>query len=376
MTSETVAVLGLGYVGLPLAIALAKHMHVIGYDANQKKIALLKQGTDYTGDIGDDAIKNSTMTPTSDPENLKKASAIIVAVPTPVTRYKVPNLEAIISAGTVIGKNLQKGTVVVLESTVYPGATEEVFAQAIQRQTQLQRRTDWFLGYSPERINPGDHEHTLASVVKVIAGETPEVTERMAQIYAKVCLAGLHRAPSIKVAEMAKVIENTQRDLNIALVNELSQIASREGIDIKDVLDAAGTKWNFGRYTPGLVGGHCLPEDPYYLALRAISKGIIPRIILAGRQVNDAMPSEVVKYIIKGFNQAGKVPRESTLAILGLTFKENVNDYRHSGAKDVIAGLNEYAVKQMGCDPYLSNDAVLREFGISSFKDSIGFPSF
>ncbi len=371
MVSETVAVLGLGYVGLPLAIALARHGEVIGYDVNQKKIQLLRQGKDYTGDIGNTAIKKSKMVFTSSPANLRRANVIIVAVPTPVTKAKVPDLEAVISAGSVIGKNLRKGTVVVLESTVYPGVTEEVFAPAIQQQTKLQRGREWFLGYSPERINPGDNEHTLASVVKIIAGETPEVTERLARIYGKVCLAGLHRAPSIKVAEMAKVIENTQRDMNIAFVNELSQIAAKEEIDIKDVLDAAGTKWNFLRFTPGLVGGHCLPEDPYYLTHRAFTKDYISRLILASRQVNDAMPKNVVDIILKGLNDTDKVPRRSSLAVFGLTFKENVNDYRHSGSKEVIERLKAYGVKLFGCDPHLSGCTIEKEFGIEYVVESI-----
>lgn len=359
-----IAVVGLGYVGLPLAVALAKHFPVIGLDNNSEKVSLLLQGKDPTREVGNKEFAESKIHFTSDPKELLKANFIIVAVPTPVNAAKVPDLSPIESATETIGPNLKKGTTIVLESTVYPGVTEEVFGPRLAKASGLIASKDFFLGYSPERINPGDKEHTVERIVKVVSGQNEKTLELVAFVYGKVILAGVHRAPSIRVAETAKVIENVQRDLNIALINEIARICRAEGIDVHDVLAAAKTKWNFLAYQPGIVGGHCLPEDPYYLTHRAVMKGYFPRLILAGRQVNDTIQQDVADILLLGFNRAGKVPCESKILVMGLTFKENVNDCRHSGAKAIIQELKKYGVTVFGYDPHLKPELIEKDFEV------------
>ncbi len=358
--------LGLGYVGLPLAVAMAKHYPVIGYDMNAQKIAMLKAGQDPTNEVGPDGIKATTAQFTTDAAELGKSNFIIVAVPTPVTAAKVPDLTAIMNSADTIGKHIKKGTTVVLESTVYPGVTEEVFGPRIAKASGLEIGKEFYLGYSPERINPGDTEHTVEKIKKIVAGQDEETLKYIAAVYAKPIKAGLHLAPSIKVAEMSKVIENTQRDMNIAFVNELSRMCRAEGIDVKDVLDAAGTKWNFIRMRPGIVGGHCLPEDPWYMLQRALEHGHMSALIQSARSINDTIHKDVSSIILNGFNEAEKVPRRSSLLIMGLTFKENVNDYRHSGAKYVIDALKEQKVTLFGYDPHLDAATVSHEFKVPS----------
>ncbi len=363
-----VGVVGLGYVGLPLAVRMSKFFKTIGADVNQQKINSLVHGIDYTGDVGDailhDAIESGNIQFTNRAELLKGANFIIAAVPTPVSKAKVPDLSPILSAAKTIGENLQKGTTVVLESTVFPGVTQEIFGPAISKYSSLQMGVDFFLGYSPERVNPGDKEHTIDKIVKVVSGQDEKTLSLVAEVYSKIISAGIHRASCIKVAEAAKVIENTQRDLNIALVNEFARIFRLEGIDVADVLAAAATKWNFLNFTPGLVGGHCLPEDPYYLTHRAREKGYNPSIILAGRYVNDTIAEDIEKIILQGLNTRGKAASASKLLIMGLTFKENVNDCRHSGAKDVIDRLREWNVILDGYDPQLTEETILKEFRV------------
>jgi UDP-N-acetyl-D-galactosamine dehydrogenase len=290
---------------------------------------------------------------------------VIVAVPTPIDDNRQPDLTPIIKASRTVGKNLKQGAVIVYESTVYPGVTEDVCAPIVEQESGLKWGRDFFVGYSPERINPGDKEHTLERIVKVIAGETPEVTERLAQVYGAVITAGLHRAPSIKVAEAAKVIENTQRDLNIALMNELALIFDRLGIRTKDVLDAAGTKWNFMRFSPGLVGGHCIGVDPYYLTAKAQQLGYHPQVILSGRRINDDMGSFIAQRAVKLMINAGLQPRGARVGILGITFKENVADIRNSRVPDIVRELLEFGIEPLVHDPLANGDAVHEEYGLS-----------
>lgn len=349
---ETIAVVGLGYVGLPLACAFARYRKVIAFDIDSKKVTSLEKGVDPLGESTAEELKNQNLRFTAKPSELKKCSSIIIAVPTPVDEAKIPDLTAIRNASAMVGQNLSKGTLVVFESTVYPGVTEEICLPILEKESGL-KIGQFQLGYSPERINPGDREHTLAKVIKVVSGYDAATLDRVAKLYLNVAHAGVHRAPNIKSAEAAKVIENIQRDLNIALMNELAMIFDRLGIRTKDVLDAAATKWNFHRYHPGLVGGHCIGVDPYYLTHRALEIGIHPQVILAGRAVNDSMGKYVGEKVLQKLILAGKTPLKSTVLLLGLTFKEDVRDTRNSRVVDTVTYLRSFGVNVIGHDPNL-----------------------
>lgn len=363
--ARVVAVVGLGYVGLPLALAFGKSpLKTYGFDINSKRVEALKQGIDVTAELSIDEVKNSQLIYTSDEADLQKADFLIVAVPTPVNKANQPDLMLLEKASEMIGRNLKKGAIVVYESTVYPGVTEDVCAPILAKVSGLILGTDFKVGYSPERINPGDKEHTLEKIVKVVAGMDAESTQIIADTYKVVCLAGVHVAPNIKTAEAAKVIENTQRDLNIGLMNELSLIFHRIGINTQDVLAAAGTKWNFLRFTPGLVGGHCIGVDPYYLVMKAEELGYHPQVIMAGRRVNDFMPEFVAQEVISGLVAAGAPIQGSKVLVMGLTFKENVKDLRNSKIKTTIKKLQEYGVEVSGYDPLLVAEDVEKEFAI------------
>lgn len=350
--AERIAVVGLGYVGLPLALAFArKFPDVIGFDINQGRVDALRAGHDVTRETTAEELGRSTLQFTADPEVLKQATFYIVAVPTPVDGSRRPDLTPVVGASRLVGKALSPGDVVVYESTVYPGVTEEVCAPILAGESGLRWPEDFHLGYSPERINPGDKEHTIERIIKIVAGDNPAVLERIARTYEAIVEAGVYRAPSIKVAEAAKVIENTQRDVNIALVNELAIIFDRVGIATKDVLAAAGTKWNFLNFRPGLVGGHCIGVDPYYLTHKAEELGYHPQMILAGRRINDGMGQYVAQRCIKMLIQGGCNVNTARIGILGLTFKEDVPDLRNSKVFDIIAELREYGVQALGHDP-------------------------
>jgi UDP-N-acetyl-D-galactosamine dehydrogenase len=363
------AIVGLGYVGLPLAVAFAKKgIKVTGFDISREKISALKKGVDPTGELGEGEVSLPKIFYTTDPRELKKANFIIVAVPTPIDEAKQPDLTPVKKSAELIGKNLAKNTIVVYESTVYPGVTEEICGPIIEKFSGLRCGKNFWLGYSPERINPGDKEHTLGKIVKVVSGMDYRTLKRVASVYRIVCEAGVHEAPNIKTAEAAKVIENIQRDLNIALVNELSLIFSRVGISTREVLEAAGTKWNFHKYQPGLVGGHCIGVDPYYLTYLAQKLGYHPKVILAGRETNDYMAEYAAELVVKGLVEAGKRVRGSKVLIMGLTFKENINDTRNSKAKDVIKRLKEYQIEAWGHDPMLS-EGEINHFGVKNIVD-------
>ena len=359
-----VAVVGLGYVGLPLAAALARHLPVIGFDINAKRVAELQQGTDRNGETLGGDLKNPNLTFTADRKYLRQAKYIIVCVPTPVDQANVPDLSPVVGASEIVGDNLSKGAIVVYESTVYPGVTELVALPVLEKRSGL-KLGDFKIGYSPERINPGDHEHSVDKIVKVVSGCDAETLAEIGALYSLVAKSVFH-APNIMTAEAAKVIENIQRDLNIALMNELSLIFDRIGINTDDVLAAAGTKWNFHKYHPGLVGGHCIGVDPYYLTYRAQELGYHPQVILAGRRVNDAMPIHVGEHIIKGISAVGKPLRGATVLILGLTFKENVPDIRNSKVHDTITYLQGFGITVRGCDPILDAPTVKKYFGIEN----------
>jgi UDP-N-acetyl-D-galactosamine dehydrogenase len=360
-----IAVIGLGYVGLPVALAIAKKFpNTIGFDINQEKIAALNQGIDFTGEVASDELKNTSLKITCDPIDLADCNFFIVAVPTPIDNNRVPDLTPLIKASETIGKVLKKGDVVVYESTVYPGVTEEVCGAVLARVSDLQQGVDFKLGYSPERINPGDKTHTLEKIVKVVAGEDPETLAQIANVYAAVVDAGIYRAQSIKVAEAAKVIENTQRDLNIALMNELAIICDRLNIRTRDVLAAAGTKWNFLPFTPGLVGGHCIGVDPYYLTAKAQQVGYYPQVILAGRRINDNMGQFLGSRLVKLLVEANVTIKKARVGILGLTFKENVPDLRNSRIPDIIHELRQFGIDPLVHDSLAENSHAVHEYGI------------
>ncbi|CAZ88302.1 Protein CapL [Thiomonas arsenitoxydans] len=361
-----VAVVGLGYVGLPLAVEFGKKYRTIGFDLSVEKIAAYCKHVDPTGEVSQESLKQATLLePTTDASKLKEADFVIVAVPTPVDDAHNPDFSPLVGASTSVGKYLKPGAIVVYESTVYPGATEEICVPILEKQSGLKWKKDFFVGYSPERINPGDKEHTLTRIVKVVSGDTPETLETVANVYASVITAGVHRAESIKVAEAAKVIENTQRDLNIALMNELSLIFHRIGIDTLDVLKAAGTKWNFLPFRPGLVGGHCIGVDPYYLTHKADMLGYHPQVILAGRRINDGMGKYIAEQTIKQMSQAGLPIKGSDVIVLGLTFKENCPDLRNSKVIDVIRELASYGVNVIVHDPIADADEAVHEYGVT-----------
>ena len=360
-----VAVVGLGYVGLPLAVEFGKRYRTIGFDLSQAKIDAYRQGTDPTGEVASHELKSAhLLEPTTDAARLREADFLIVAVPTPVDVAHNPDFTALASASEVVGKNLKRGATVVFESTVYPGATEEVCVPIIERHAGMVWKHDFHVGYSPERINPGDREHTLTRIVKVVSGDGEATLERVAQMYGSIISAGVHKASSIKVAEAAKVIENTQRDLNIALMNELSLIFHRVGIDTGEVLAAAGTKWNFLPFRPGLVGGHCIGVDPYYLTHKAEALGYHPQVILAGRRINDSMGKYIAEHTVKEMSRAGHAVRGAKVVILGLTFKENCPDLRNSKVIDVIHELRSYGAEVVVHDPIAVPGEARHEYGI------------
>lgn len=366
ISNTKIAVVGLGYVGLPLAVEFSKTKFspIIGFDINKEKIEKLKKGIDPTNEVGDEMVKVAKIEYTDNPAALKQANFIIVAVPTPITEGKIPDLSLLKSASEIVGRNLIKGSVVVYESTVYPGVTEEICLPILEKESGLKSGIDFKVGYSPERINPGDKEHTIDKIIKVVSSQDEETLNKIAEAYGLICRAGIHKAPNIKTAEAAKVIENIQRDLNIALMNELSLIFDKLGIETKAVLAAANTKWNFHKYYPGLVGGHCIGVDPYYLTFRSQQFGYQPEVILAGRHLNDFMAKVVAQKIIDNLkNLVG-----AKVLILGLTFKENVSDFRNSKAKDVIKELKNKGVEVFGLDPLVPKEVIEKEFGINYIK--------
>ena len=354
LIGKIVCVIGLGYVGFPLAKAFSKHFKVVGFDVNKQKIDKLKS--------------NNNMMLTSDPSQIKLADFVIIAVPTPVTRSKEPDLSFVKSASRIVGQNLKKGAIVVLESTVYPGVTEEIVGPILEKQSGLILGQDFYIGYSPERVNPGDKAHTIDKITKIVSGMDEKTTNTLALFYGYI--TNVYKASDIKTAEAAKVIENVQRDLNIALMNELALIFNKMGLDTRSVLDAAATKWNFYRYEPGLVGGHCIPVDPYYIVHKSKELGYNPKVILAGRSINDSAPGFVASIAIKGLNEVGKVIKGSKVLIMGLTYKENVEDIRESPVKDIVKGLIEYEVNLYGYDPLLSLKQI-NEFNVKAVDELV-----
>ena len=362
----TIAVVGLGYVGLPLAVEFGKQHPTIGFDLSAAKVEAYRRHVDPTGEVSTAELKAAAqLRVTTDPAALKDADFVIVAVPTPIDAAHQPDFGPLLGASAAVGRNLKRGATIVYESTVYPGATEEICIPVVEQHSGMKWRQDFFVGYSPERINPGDREHTLTRIVKVVSGDTPETLERVARVYASVVTAGVHRASSIKVAEAAKVIENTQRDLNIALMNELALIFHKLGIDTLEVLKAAGTKWNFLPFRPGLVGGHCIGVDPYYLTHKADMIGYHPQVILAGRRINDGMGKFVAEQTVKHLIQAGFSVKGAHVNVLGLTFKEDCPDLRNSRVIDIIRELESYGVTVHVHDPLADPGEAVREYGVA-----------
>ena len=355
---ESLSVIGLGYVGMPIAVAFAEKFNVIGFDLNSEKIKRYQSGTDPTKEVGDEAIQSTTVEFTENEKELQKARFHIVAVPTPVNRDHTPDLRPVESASEILGRNLCEGSVVVYESTVYPGVTEDVCIPILERESGLRCGKDFKVGYSPERINPGDKEHRLENITKIVAGMDLETLDAVAGVYETVIKAGVHRAESIKGAEAAKVIENSQRDINIAFMNELSIIFNKMGIDTKSVLDAAGTKWNFLKFSPGLVGGHCIGVDPYYLTYKAEMLGYHSQIILSGRRINDDMGKYVAEICVKHLIEADKPVKQAKVAIFGFTFKENCPDTRNTRVIDIVQELKEYGIYPMIFDPVADRQEV------------------
>ena len=362
---ERIAVIGLGYVGLPLSVALARKFETAGFDIDPERIEELKSGTDRTREVAAGELRSSSLTLTGDTSTLADRTVYIVTVPTPIDERNRPDFTAILSACALVGPALSPGSIVVFESTVYPGVTEDICGPALERSSSLKCGVDFTLGYSPERINPGDKEHPLEKIIKVVAGQDDETLERLAGVYGAIVDAGIHRAPSIKVAEAAKVIENTQRDVNIALMNEISKICELAGIRSADVLAAAGTKWNFLKFHPGLVGGHCIGVDPYYLTAKAEELGHHPEAILSGRRINDGMGAYVGEHVIRLLAGHDQPLRKARVAILGFTFKENVPDIRNSKVIDIYAKLKSYGIQPLVHDPLADRQAMLDEYGIS-----------
>jgi UDP-N-acetyl-D-glucosamine/UDP-N-acetyl-D-galactosamine dehydrogenase len=362
---NTLAVIGLGYVGLPLVVEFGKQMRTIGFDIAESKVAACQRGTDPSRELPDSelaAAKHAVYT--SNPALLAEADMIIVAVPTPVDEAHIPDFKPLIGSSTSVGRHMKKGAIVIYESTVYPGATEEVCIPVLERESGLKWKQDFFVGYSPERINPGDREHTLTKILKIVSGDTAQTLDQVAKLYERIIVPGVHRASSIKAAEAAKVIENTQRDLNIALMNELSIIFDKIGIDTTEVLEAAGTKWNFLKFKPGLVGGHCIGVDPYYLTHKAESMGYHPQVILAGRRINDGMGKFIAEQTIKHMIAGGSHVKGARVIVLGLTFKENCGDLRNSKVIDIIRELESYGVDIFVTDPQAEADEAMHEYGV------------
>ncbi len=366
--NPTLAVIGLGYVGLPLAVEFGKRYKTIGFDLSQEKIDAYKRYVDPTGEVATEDLKAAVtpdgLEPTTDPQRIGGADFLIIAVPTPVADAHIPDFGPLIGASAIAGQHMKKGAIVVYESTVYPGATEEVCIPVLEKHADLKWKQDFHVGYSPERINPGDKEHTLTKILKVVSGDDPETLDRVAALYASIITAGVHRATSIKVAEAAKVIENTQRDLNIALMNELAIVFDKIGIDTAEVLDAAGTKWNFLKFKPGLVGGHCIGVDPYYLTHKAEMLGYHPQVILAGRRINDGMASYIAKQTVKHMIQGGGCNKGATVIVLGLTFKEDCADLRNSKVADLIANFQGFGLNVVVHDPVADIAEAEHEYGV------------
>lgn len=365
--NNKIAVIGLGYVGMPIAVAFAKKVDVIGFDTNAEKIGMYQNGNDPTQEVGDEVIKNTTVEFTSDEAKLKKAKFHIVAVPTPVNQDKTPDMEPVIGASTILGRNLTKGSIVVYESTVYPGATESVCIPILEKESGLKCGVDFKIGYSPERINPGDKVHRLENIVKIVSGMDQECLEEIKNVYDLVIEVGTYPVSSIKTAEAIKVVENSQRDINIAFMNELAMVFDRMGIDTNEVVDGMNTKWNALGFRPGLVGGHCIGVDPYYFTYEAEKLGYHSQIILAGRKVNDGMGEFVADMTIKEMIRAGKTPKKSKVIILGLTFKENCPDIRNSKVYDIIKRLREYDIVPMVVDPWVESKEAKREYGVELY---------
>lgn len=365
-----IAIIGLGYVGLPLAVEFGKKRSVIGFDINQPRIAALQKGHDSTLEVGDEELKEAThLIYSANPADLEPANVYIVTVPTPIDDHKRPDLTPLIKASETIGKTLKKGDIVIYESTVYPGATEEDCVPVLERVSGLTFNVDFYAGYSPERINPGDKEHRVTTIKKVTSGSTPEVADLVDALYNEIIIAGTHKASSIKVAEAAKVIENTQRDLNIALINELAVIFNKMGIDTEAVLQAAGTKWNFLPFRPGLVGGHCIGVDPYYLTHKAEAIGYHPQIILAGRRLNDSMGAYVVSQLVKCMLKKRIHVDGARVLVMGLTFKENCPDLRNTKVIDIVRELTEYNIKVDVYDPWISASEAEHEYNITPVSE-------
>ncbi len=358
------ALVGLGYVGMPIAVAFAKKVPVIGFDLNQEKIEKYREGHDPTGEVGDAAIRETSVDFTSDETRLKEAAFIIVAVPTPINSDKTPDLAPVEGASVTVGRNLTKGAIVVYESTVYPGVTEDICVPILEKESGLKCGSDFYVGYSPERINPGDKAHRLENIKKIVSGMNTETMEEIAKVYELVIKAGVHRASSIKVAEAAKVVENSQRDINIAFMNELAMVFDRMDIDTHEVIEAMNTKWNALGFYPGLVGGHCIGVDPYYFVYEAEKLGYHSQIILAGRKINDDMAGYVADVIIKQLVLANKKVKQSKVLILGITFKENCPDTRNSKVNDIIQRLNEFGIQPLVSDPYADPADAKREYGV------------
>ncbi|MDX1652758.1 MAG: nucleotide sugar dehydrogenase [Brumimicrobium sp.] len=368
---EKLAVIGLGYVGLPIALEFARRVKVIGFDINDERVEMMKNNIDPSNELDASEFEGCDIVFTSNPEDLKEATFFVVAVPTPIDDSNLPNLAPLLGASRTVGKVLKKGDYVVFESTVYPGCTEEDCIPILEQESGLKFKQDFKVGYSPERINPGDKVHTLQNVVKVVSGCCEESLENIAKIYELVVDAGVHRAPTIKVAEAAKIIENTQRDVNISLINELSIIFNKLGINTYDVLEAAGTKWNFLKFTPGLVGGHCIGVDPYYLTHKAKQAGYHAKVINSGRYVNDSMGFYIGKQCVKKMIAQGKNMNEAKVLVMGTTFKENVSDIRNSKVIDVINELKSFSVKVDAVDPHASSKEMEHEYGVG-LADKIG----
>lgn len=365
MSIECVGVIGLGYVGLPLVIEFGKQLKTIGFDISKSKVESCRLGVDPSHELTDEQVRAGMHAVyTDDPAALAEADIIIVAVPTPVDNANIPDFRPLIGASVSVGRHLKKGAIVVYESTVYPGATEEICIPVLERESGLKWKQDFFVGYSPERINPGDRERTLTKIVKIVAGDTPETLEEVAALYERIIEPGVYRANSIRAAEAAKVIENTQRDLNIALMNELAIIFDKLGIDTAEVLEAAGTKWNFLKFKPGLVGGHCIGVDPYYLTRKAEMVGYHPQVILAGRRINDSMGKYIAEQTVKQMISAGSAVKGARVNVLGLTFKENCADLRNSKVIDIIRELESYGVEVSVTDPHADPKEAMREYGV------------
>jgi UDP-N-acetyl-D-galactosamine dehydrogenase len=366
LSNKKIAVIGLGYVGLPLAVEFGKKYHTIGFDINQTRILELKSGTDSTLEVDNQELASATnLSFSSVVEELKQADIYIVTVPTPIDEHKQPDLTPLIKASEMLGGVIDKDNIIIYESTVYPGATEEECIPIVEQNSGLKFNTDFFAGYSPERINPGDKEHRVINILKVTSGSTPEIAEVVDQLYKSIIIAGTHKASSIKVAEAAKVIENTQRDVNIALINELSIIFNKLNIDTLEVLEAAGTKWNFLPFRPGLVGGHCIGVDPYYLTHKAQSVGYHPEMILAGRRLNDGMGSYVVSQLVKQMLKRRIQVDGANVLVMGLTFKENCPDLRNTKVTDIIHELKEYNINVDVTDPWCSSEEAVAEYNLA-----------